>query len=353
MKLTGSLTTPGQMLLSKLLTGAALCVTKIVAGSGQTADSDSVLSNPCQSLPINQPTYSGQTVTIPVTLAADLAERAYGLTEIGVYANDPDVGEVLYQIYRINAPVVVEPGSGLVLRFYLQQIFSQDLNVTLSLPPAGLITETDFAPVRNAVQAINAPAKSVTVTAAGLQAYLDTLPQLLTDNLTITVSGTKTDSLSITGFYGPGSLTIQAETLGACAINSYIGCSLCSAKIRMKNLVITPPANTWGVRTGSNITLEGCQFNGNATSTGIFADETAMVYAKNCTISGWAYAASAKNGSMVCVDCAAAADAHDNVGGAYVGGGIVIFGYYTDPMLGGAAHNNQGGIVVKFNGNLL
>ena len=78
----------------------------------------------------------------------------------------------------------------MVLRFYLEETVSQDLEVSVPCSPAGLITEEMFKPVRDKVQAASVPERRVVLAAADLQAYLDSLPRLLTEYYQITVSGT-------------------------------------------------------------------------------------------------------------------------------------------------------------------
>ncbi len=107
----GYFTTKGLALSAKLLTGDTLSISRVVAGSGQTQTTAAALSGPCQTLAVNAPTHSGDTATIPATLAAASASGSYNLTELGVYANDSDEGEILYKIYKLSKPVSITAGS--------------------------------------------------------------------------------------------------------------------------------------------------------------------------------------------------------------------------------------------------
>lgn len=121
-----------------------------MAGSGKTGEPLIATSLPQvrQKLAVNTPTHNGNTAVIPATLAAAAAEEDYTLTELGVYASDPDKGEILYKVYKLSAPVAIAAGSQMVLRFYLEETVSQDVDITVVCSPAGLITEEDFAPAR-------------------------------------------------------------------------------------------------------------------------------------------------------------------------------------------------------------
>lgn len=147
MNFTGRLTTRGQALLAKVLNGGTVTVTKVLAGAGTTAQDAPVLADAKQTLAISARSTDGPVATLTVTLAASLAEGAYTLTELGVYAQDPDAGEILYQVYRLDEPVEIAPTSRLVLRTYLRLAASDGLALSLALPPSGLLVEEDLPPL--------------------------------------------------------------------------------------------------------------------------------------------------------------------------------------------------------------
>ena len=201
MDMQGYFTTKGLALSAKLAAGSVLTISRVVAGSGKTQTTAAALPGPCQTLAVNSPTQSGNTATIPATLAAASASGSYTLTELGVYANDPDEGEILYKISKLSNPVIITAGSQTVLRFYLEETVSEDLNVAVSCSPAGLITEEKFSHVRDKVMATNRMTAVTRTLATGeLQAFLDSLPRLLTGNVTVNVSGTLTEALSLHNF---------------------------------------------------------------------------------------------------------------------------------------------------------
>ena len=143
MDFTGQLTVQGQALLSRLLTGGTLTITRVMAGCGITEPSAGALAEPRQTATISDRTTDGSLATVMVTLAAAQAESVYTLTELGVYARDGAGAEILYQVYRLDQPVEISPDSRLVIRTYLRLAFSDDLKLSLSLPPSGLLVEED------------------------------------------------------------------------------------------------------------------------------------------------------------------------------------------------------------------
>ena len=189
MSLQGFYTTKGLALAAKAAAGAGLTVTRVTAGSGATAASAAALAEEKQTLTVGPAQTDGQTATLPVTLAEAKSGASYTLTELGVYADDPDEGEILYQVFRLDESRAIRAGGESVYRFYLRQSVGAD-GVTVACSPAGLLVDEDLAPTRGKVLAVRVPSRTVEIELSALQSYLDSLPKLLTDNLTIKVSGT-------------------------------------------------------------------------------------------------------------------------------------------------------------------
>lgn len=356
MEIQGYFTKKGLALSTKLNTGAALTITRVVGGSGQTLLTAETQDKPCQTLAVNTPDRKDNTAILPATLTAALAEAAYTLTELGVYARDPDEGEILYKLYRLTAPVEISPGSRLVLRFYLEETVSQDMDVTVDCSPAGLVTEQVFSPVRDKVLALAAKSKTVTLDASKLQAYLDALPRLLTEDLTIKVSGNLDAPLQITGFYGIGSLAIQAASSGF-VVNGGIITTGCSVMLYFKGLTFTSEGSVGtcfeSVRC-TYVILEGCSFTGNGENTAVAAYHSGTVYSYGCTVSDFHEAVEVNRGGTVIVAAKSANEFQNNTIGAYTmyGSMILLCGSAPD-TLGGASNVHGGGLIVKANGTLI
>ena len=266
----GTYTNKCLALAAKTAAGACLRVTRVVGGSGHTPDIPNAAALPeiRQTLAVGEARCAGSTAVLPVTLAAVGLESSYTLTELGVYAEDPDEGEILHCVYRLDEPASILAGSDTVLRFYLRQTVSKDGGATVLCSPAGLITESDCAPVRKKVLATGAPDRAVTIPASELQAYLDALPRLLTEHYVITLSGTNSNIVYLNDFYGCGSLTFRADNLGDCVLTRKVTLKNCSALVTMEKL-------KWEL--GSNIPYgESCIYC-----------STSEVMARECSFTGY------------------------------------------------------------------
>ena len=238
MNIQGTYTNKGLALTAKTAAGACLRVTRVVGGSGHTPDIPNAAQLPeiRQTLAVGEARCAGDTAVLPVTLAAAGQGATYTLTELGVYAEDPNEGEILYCVYRLDEQVTIQAGSDTVLRFYLRQTVSKDGGATVLCSPSGLITESDCGPVRKMVLAASVPKRYVALPASELQAYLDALPRLLTEQFVITLSGTHTQVIEVLDFYGCGSLTFRADNLEDCVLTRSIFVSNCRVPVMMEKL---------------------------------------------------------------------------------------------------------------------
>lgn len=142
MELQGQLTQRGQALLAAAISGnTALTYTRVAAGSGATPVSTTVLNGEMQALAIASPKTTARGILLPVTLVAALAEQAYSLTEVGVYAKDGE-GESLYAVYRLTPPLAIDPADSLTVRLELEEVFAETPEV--SVTPAGTLTHEDL-----------------------------------------------------------------------------------------------------------------------------------------------------------------------------------------------------------------
>lgn len=144
MGLTGIFTQKGKELEVKVRAGTPLTIARVTAGSGGTGESAGVLAQEKQTLMVGKRHIRGSTVTLPVTLVAALAEEDYTLTEVGVYAQDPDEGEILYRIYRLSRGLDIEAGSRLTVRLELEETFSDVESIVVPASVAGMMTEADL-----------------------------------------------------------------------------------------------------------------------------------------------------------------------------------------------------------------
>ena len=361
MNIQGTYTNKGLALAAKTAVGACLRVTRVVGGSGHTTDIPNAAALPGiqQTLAVGEARCAGSTAVLPVTLAAVGLEPSYTLTELGIYVEDPDEGEILYCIYRLDEPVTIQAGSDTVLRFYLRQTVSEDGGAQVLCSPAGLITENDCAPVRRMVLTVGASDRTVTVPMEELADYISQLPRLLTENLTINVSGEWTCNILIFGFYGCGTLTIQGE--GTAIIHGGIRICSCGCKVMLKNLTVKAteemagkPGHLLYCETVVSVWVTGCIMEGKGKVTGIRTIEGALVNVISCSVTGCTYALETTTSSIASFVYTTGAGYANNITGvsAY-NGGIAILGYGIPELLGGSSNRKDGGVIFRQNGTLL
>ena len=373
MNLQGYYTTQGAALAARIAAGTAqLTVTKVTAGSGQTAlPSAAALADTKQTLTVGSARVSGSTAVLPVTLAEASAAAGYTLTELGVYARDPAAGEILYQVFRLDAPRAVTKGGEDALRFYLRQSVG-NAGVSVTCSSAGLLVDEDLDPVRADISALDArvevksiPDRSVTVALSELKNYLLTMPRLLTENLTINVTvsaagETLDDNLHIVDLYGPGTLTIMGD---GCTVNGCVECQDCTCLILLNgiNFCAADFMTTFGhaavrAHRAHSLTVFGCTLTGNGICSGISAYEHSRVSfeygsIKNCARAAWATICS--QCTVFCNSTQAAGFTGNTIGAYAERASVIGLGDQAPVLLGAGSNAKNGGVIVKADGTLV
>lgn len=352
MNIQGTYTNKGLALTAKTAAGACLRVTRVVGGSGHTTDVPNTVQLPeiRQTLTVGEARCAGDTAVLPVTLAAVGQRSTYTLTELGVYAENPNEGEILYCVYRLDEPVTIQAGSDTVLRFYLRQTVSEDGGAAVLCSPAGLITESDCGPVRQKVLAVGAPHRDVSLPASELQTYLNALPRMLTEQHVITLSGTASEEVSVNGFYGCGSLMLRADNLGDCVFTKGFRITNCSIPVQMKTLKweldeTASPYRYCILCEQSTIYAEECSLNGHAQNgrgVGVFYNSSAVL--ASCTFHDLESVVTTSWGGRVEVYGENPATDYSNncVGIRHILGGLVLLGDRVPDTLGGTYNTKNG-----------
>lgn len=359
MNLQGFYTAKGFALAAKVSAGTKLTITKVTAGSGTTATSALALAEEKQTLTVGTAEISGQTATLPVTLAEASAPLPYVLTEIGVYASDPEEGEILYQVFRLDTSRGITAGGESVYRFYLRESMGAG-GVTVTCSPAGLLVDEDIAPVRSKVLATSVPSRAVMLTAAELQGYLNALPKMLTENITLNVTGTLDSALSLSGFYGSGSLIIDgghAFTLSNSNTALYV--ANCCIGVSFYNMTILSTTvgggfgavDTCYLASNSRIDFVRCTIQGGGYNIGVRPRGVCVTSLQNCTLTGNYIALDIEEGSVATVIDATCSE--NAIGGRVYHGGILLLAGTTPELLGGTSNGKHGGIIAKADGTLI
>ncbi len=150
------LTRKGWNLLVKVGAGtASLNLSRVLVGSGTVADnidlqSMTALVSPKASATSTMPVVSGTTVSMTVEYRNDLnggLSEGFGITELGIYAVDPDEGEVLLFYGQTSEQWVDAYDADLniveVRRFPITMTFDTATGVTVCYPVSAWMTADD------------------------------------------------------------------------------------------------------------------------------------------------------------------------------------------------------------------
>ena len=228
--------------------------------------------------------------------------------------------------------------------------------ITVTCSPAGLLVDEDLQPLRAAVFAKNPGDKSVTLAPTELFDYIKALPRMLTDNLTITLTaGTVTKAIDLTGFYGGGRLTIQAEEGANVQFADYLYVNHCKSVFLTGLKFMGGQVYNKGhvVAYNSCVYLTDCTFDSanDSEAKGFIATDGSRAWLYGGTVSNCGVGVQAMGASVVSVyDISASGN---TVGASVWSGGIILLCGSTPELLGGASNTKEGGLIVKANGTLL
>lgn len=184
----------GKALLAKLSQGNTLDITTAKTGSGSVdvleLQAQSSVASPQQTPEIHPVSYPEEgKVALPISVSNAGLTTSYTIRQIGVYANDPDDGEILFFIAQAEDGGVDMLSSTLVssytANFVFYVKFDQAGSVNVTVDPAGTVTQTGMehyvgTEIVKAMTAANIKAAMDTaeiVTTAGTgSAYTATVP---------------------------------------------------------------------------------------------------------------------------------------------------------------------------------
>lgn len=357
MELQGHFTAAGLNLLAQLaIDDSPLVITRVVASSEKTEDiSAAVQVSPVfQTLKLKNLKRSGQTLTIPAVLQAQDAEEDYLLQELGVYAQGLNDTEVLYQIYQLSEPITVQAESSMVLQFYLQDTIADSMDVIVTVDSGVYLTQSDLGSLEERILPKVASIREISLDIAQLQTYLDGLPRLLNEYLTIHVSGTLDGRIHIRDFYGSGSLRINADSAGNCTIDSHeteaVFIENCAIPVRLDYLTIqiyTNEADHIGILADRNkyVDVRHCTVQGNSTAHGmaVYSCSGILSIGGSGRMSNCEIAVRCGEG-LIAVNSGSFSSFSI---GAYAYYGAIITIYSSvNKTLGGSSNGKDGGIVI-------
>lgn len=149
------LTDKGRSLMAKLTQGHTLDITRAVTGAGFVTpgllSKQTEVTDPKQTLSFRAVTYPETGVCkLPVALHNDELAEGYKATQVGIFATDPDEGEILFFISQSTdtasgsvVPSAAEmPGYSAEWTFYLQ--YGQADGVTVMVDPSSGVSHAEM-----------------------------------------------------------------------------------------------------------------------------------------------------------------------------------------------------------------
>lgn len=162
-----SLTNAGRSLIAKAQAGrTTINFTKAVSGAGLWEEAEDIsaatqLKTPKQNFTFSEitiPPGNNSTVVLKVILSNVGLTELYYVTELGIYAEDPDDGEVLYAILTSSRRMEYLPAengigtSAITVRLNIEVFNAANVTVVMA---GALVSAEDFDVIRNIVNLIN------------------------------------------------------------------------------------------------------------------------------------------------------------------------------------------------------
>lgn len=143
-------TDKGNALLAKLAAGNTLEITKAVSGSGAVDTTllaqQTAVATPQQTVTIQPVAYPGEKMCkLPITIRNDGLKTSYPCTNIGIFANDPDEGEIMFFLAAAEGPgtsivsETLQPGYSANFDFYVSYGNADGVSVTVD--PSNSVTQ--------------------------------------------------------------------------------------------------------------------------------------------------------------------------------------------------------------------
>lgn len=202
------------------------------------------------------------------------------------------------------------------------------------------------------------PSRTVTVAAEDLYEYVNALPRLLTEDLTIQVPTGEADSvLRVNNFYGSGSLTIAAN--GTDVVIPAVQINDSKVLVTLNNIIFnSPTAGTLvSINNSAHVVLLECkigpdQYVGQSKA-GCTTNGLSRVYLFKCNVKNVTYGVTSWNGSIATLS---ACTGENLTNGLYCNGGIFFLLAGTSDTLNAPEniiHAGSGGCIISSDGTVI
>ena len=190
------LTAAGRALQAKVIAGVCkLELTKVKLGDGTESGSDVDIMTDLRStksvLGVSSITHENNTCTVVGLILSSTVNVGYYAREWGVFAADPDIGEILYAVSLDNTPDWVPPSTAAVTvsaSYAMEIAVDNAANIIVQIDPEGLVSTEMLARAASLRQASTEYAAGAILFDSQLAAHPDW-------RLECTTGGTTSDSL--------------------------------------------------------------------------------------------------------------------------------------------------------------
>lgn len=210
MSVLATLTPSGTQLLAKIVAAyGSLSITRVAIGDGTpAAAAPEALVHYLKDIPVSGVTYAGSNATILAQIIS--GETQLAISEIGVYARDPDAGEILLAYMGLDTPEVVRPNADGIYHakeFSIVLVVGQVSDVLANIGSSTFVTQAQLA-AGLAEKADKSKTISATLTLAAWAAQTDS--SLLSARM-ITYAGPYTQTISVAGMTNGTNVLVDYE----------------------------------------------------------------------------------------------------------------------------------------------
>lgn len=225
---TAVLTNKGEVLLSKLTAGNTLRITRAVTGSGYVdpanLKSATAVSSPKQTLAMRTIRYPEPgKCALPLSLTNDGLSTGYTATQVGIFAQDPDEGEILYFIAQATSGSGTEiPAESTIKGFSAEWVFyfryGQADGVTVTVDPSNSVSYEEFLEANQeiyAALALKADQTDLDTTNANLNTKLNKSGGTMTGQLLVEYGGQDNPTrIQVVNSYTERRAIVQSDSNG-------------------------------------------------------------------------------------------------------------------------------------------
>ena len=202
----GLLTAAGRLLLAKVEVGSAsLQFSRIELGSGVSSGDRSAATSLVSSRTssgISSVIRDGETIKVTASFTSMNISSMFYVTEMGLYAKDPDVGDILFMVATDSAPDPMPSktyNQPITFTYTMEVFVSSDLSITPKVSPEGLVT---VSVMNDAIAKHNVDATTHSDLRASIEEYFEKMKLLVGAPLKAETAAKMTDTARIYVYTG-------------------------------------------------------------------------------------------------------------------------------------------------------